>query len=237
MSDKRSAQDSILTDPAGALQIALLVLIVSSVDSVPGLCATTEGLKVCTQLNARATDKSGNGSKVRSGELDEGQMQGQTDGVKAIQKTLDDKTEAIASWFSKYDGIRRAAQMSPAEKVKANKLIDKGFFILLPGFGRISAQRLLKKMVSRYEKASVELEELPEIPETKELQLAYQSYFKNAHSVFKDCRRLISHPFAHSKDGGSLKKSIKKRKEQLDILESQNKLLDARLRDNLHIAP
>ncbi|MDZ4832821.1 MAG: hypothetical protein SGJ27_03375 [Candidatus Melainabacteria bacterium] len=125
--------------------------------------------------------------------------------------------------------------MTEDERSRADKLMHRRMLVLIPGFGRISAQKLLTKLVSQYENALTRLENLPEISETKELQSTYEQYFQKAHSIFVDCKRLISHPLARTKDGIRLKESIKERKKQLSALELRAKQLDGDLRDHYHM--
>lgn len=145
--------------------------------------------------------------------------------------------EKVRSWFCRYDKIRKEAQMTPRERRESYKLIGRGIGILIPGFGRISAQRLLEKMIVRYERAIKKFESLQEVPETKELHRKYKLYFVKAHSVFVDCKRLIKNPLlSRAKNKRSLRRSIANRKAELRAFEPQLKQLDKELREKYKIA-
>ena len=188
----------------------------------------TAVLSNCQSLSAAPDVNEFPPDKIRICQNDAGECKGN-------EKDLNN--EEIKNWFSMYDGIRRKAQMSPKEKSKADRYLHRGFAILIPGFGRIRAHKLLKTLINRYEKASSDLERLPEIPETKELKKAYVDFFKQSHSVFKDCNKLLVNPFAYNKKDGFLKKSIKERHKKLKSMESDAKTLDQKLRDKHNIEP
>ena len=152
------------------------------------------------------------------------------------QSVVDVDAPGLVDWFAKYDDIRRTAQMSEEERQLSDKLLGRGLGVLLPGFGRIAAQRLLKKMVERYETASRNLGQLPEIEATKQLQQTYIDYFTEAGSLFVDCRRMLHNPLARSKKYGFIKRSLKKRRKKLVDLENKAKTLDEQSRSKYGIA-
>ena len=148
------------------------------------------------------------------------------------------KQKKVETWFLKYDRIRKDAEMTIRERKESYKLRGRGIGVLVPGFGRLSAQRLLKNLIRKYDTAIKELEKLPSIPETEELQIKYKLYFEKAHSVFVDCGRLIRNPLlARAKGNRSLRKSIRNRRIELQALEPQLKQIDNKLRDEFGIPP
>ncbi|MBX9687720.1 MAG: hypothetical protein K2X27_13525 [Candidatus Obscuribacterales bacterium] len=140
--------------------------------------------------------------------------------------------ESVKSWFAKYDQIRQEAEMEASESKQAKELLNKGIFVLLPGFGRFSAQKLLKAQITRYERAAKEIGSLNAPPETKELQSKYQKFFQESHDLFVESSHIINNPlnplarFRHL----NLEKSLKKRKEELSMLELECKDIDHKLR-------
>ena len=131
-------------------------------------------------------------------------------------------------WLGKYDKIRERAEMEPQEREQADKLLKRGFLLLLPGFGKSTANKLLTSMANRYETAHKELESLPELPETRELQKKYEQYFAEARDLFTDCKKLLSNPLSRGHE--ELKQQIKARKLKLVQTESEAKDLDHKTR-------
>jgi hypothetical protein len=138
--------------------------------------------------------------------------------------------ERVRAWFESYDDIRRRSQMTPAERKQADDLLQRGFTLLLPGFGRIAVHRLLRKMISRYQTAASAMRELTPPPETRELHEGYTRYFLTASRLFADTRHAIGNPFRS-------RKGLSERKEDLAQLESSLKSLDKQLRDKYGIKP
>lgn len=137
--------------------------------------------------------------------------------------------ERVRAWFEQYDAIRRRAQMTAAERKSADALLKRGFTILLPGFGRISAHRLLRKMIARYETASSEMKELPAQVETRELHEGYTRYFDKARLLFDHTRKAINNPLRSRKE-------LVECKHELADLEASLKTLDKQLREKFGIA-
>ncbi|HEY9715346.1 MAG TPA: hypothetical protein V6C72_17875, partial [Chroococcales cyanobacterium] len=79
----------------------------------------------------------------------------------------------IKDWFSKYDQVRRDAQMNPQERQRADNLMSKGLSIIVPGEEKTITQNLLSSLVARNGKAAEQLKLLPVYPETKALHLGY----------------------------------------------------------------
>lgn len=157
--------------------------------------------------------------------------------LEEVAAEADEIKERVTEWFSQYDDVRRNAQMSPDERAHADKLKDGKWKLVIPGFARIQARRLLKKMIDRYEAADLELSSLPPPSETEDLQEGYASFFREAKVVFADNLRLLSNPFAKDTDGKPLRKVLRKRKKELETHEKRVKELDAQLRKKYGIAP
>lgn len=138
--------------------------------------------------------------------------------------------ERVRAWFASYDDIRRRAQMTAAERKQADDLLQRGFSVLLPGFGRIAVHRLLRKMIDRYQAAASAMRELNPPPETKELHEGYTRYFVTARQLFADTRHAIGNPFRS-------KKGLSERKDDLSQLEASLKSLDQQLRDKHGVKP
>ncbi|HEY9869017.1 MAG TPA: hypothetical protein V6D08_07610 [Candidatus Obscuribacterales bacterium] len=120
--------------------------------------------------------------------------------------------------------------MTPTERKQADDLLQRGFSLLLPGFGRIAAHKLLRTMISRYQTAASAMRELTPPPETRELHQGYTRYFVTARQLFVDTRQAIGNPFRS-------KKGLSERKEELTKLEASLKSLDKELRDKYGIKP
>jgi len=139
-------------------------------------------------------------------------------------------SERVRAWFERYDAIRRSAQMTPEERKIADGLLAKKITLLLPGFGRFAAQRLLKKQIERYEAAECAMKELPPTPETRELHEGYTRYFTTSKALFHDTLRALNNPL-HSK------KELGERKAKTAELDETLKATDKQLRDTYNIAP
>jgi hypothetical protein len=136
----------------------------------------------------------------------------------------------VRAWFERYDAIRRAAQMTPEERKTADSLMEKKITLLLPGFGRFAAQRLLKKQIDRYEAAANAMKELPATPETRELHEGYTRYFSKSGALFHDTLRALNNPLRS-------KKELEERKADVASLDESLKTTDKQLRDTYNIPP
>ena len=81
----------------------------------------------------------------------------QPSSIFAQQSIPQSANDQIHSWFYQYDQIRRAAQMSPAERQQADQILGKGLALFMPGQDKIVAQKLLADLVKRYEIACQQL--------------------------------------------------------------------------------
>lgn len=138
--------------------------------------------------------------------------------------------ERVRAWFERYDCIRRAAQMTPEERKIADRILDKKITLLLPGFGRLAAHKLLKKMIERYETAATAMKDLPALPETRELQDGYTRYFITSREVFQNSLKTLNNPLRS-------KKELEEHKQEQATLDASLKTLDKQLRDNYNIPP
>src|SRR4030095_7958225 len=138
--------------------------------------------------------------------------------------------DRVRAWFERYDAIRRSAQMTPEERKIADGLLSKKITLLLPGFGRFAAQRLLKKMIDRYAAAANAMKELPTMPETRELHEGYTRYFSTSRALFHATLHTLNNPL-HSK------KELQARKAEVAALDESLKTTDKQLRDTYNIPP
>jgi hypothetical protein len=101
----------------------------------------------------------------------------------AQQPTQENSVGVIKSWFAQYDQMRRAAQMSPAERQQADQILSKGLALFMPGQDKILAQKLLIDLVKRYDIACHQLSSLQIIPATEQLHRRYYQYFVDRASL------------------------------------------------------
>lgn len=136
----------------------------------------------------------------------------------------------VSDWFTKYDQIRRNAQMTAEEKAKAHKLMTAA----LTGNSaeKAAAKSMLSSMSNRYHRAISSLNNLGALPETTQLQKGYIRYFQTGNQFFQQYQRLMAmniNPAAIQGLDGARK--------QLTLLDVSNKLLDRKLRKQYAIAP
>lgn len=118
-------------------------------------------------------------------------------------------------WFSRYDQIRRGAEMTMADKFQSLLLASKR--------PEKRNAALASRMIQKYTTALTEMKQLESIPETKELQDGYIEYFNTARQIFSgylDAQHQV--PFTNQ--------SLMPPKKKLEELDKKNKTLDADLR-------
>lgn len=145
-------------------------------------------------------------------------------------KTNATSIKRVSDWFSKYDQIRRAAQMSPEEKAKAHKLMTAA----LTGnpADKAAAKNMLSSMSSRYQRAISSLRSLSTVPETSKLHSGYLRYFQTGNDFFQQYQRLIAKNINPTAIQG-----LDSSRKQLGLLDVSNKLLDKKLRKQYNIPP
>lgn len=128
--------------------------------------------------------------------------------------------QTVVEWFEKYDAIRRNAEMSAGDKLKHGNALKKA----LKSGDKISAgtKTFVEKMRAKYEAAAAAIKQLPEIPETKELQEGYIQYFTDMEHSFAEITTQDVTP-ASSQTKAETKANLEK-------LSAKNKALDASLR-------
>lgn len=138
----------------------------------------------------------------------------------------------VYSWFAQYDAIRKHAKMSLKEKLQSRHLL---VVIFVPmSYFSCDAQPFLQKMIDKYTEAIKQMEELPSLVETAELQEGYLKYFREARKLFEDiCEMQKVSPEERRK----IVPELMERKKELEKLDQANKQLDARLRLRHDIAP
>lgn len=145
---------------------------------------------------------------------------------------------SVAQWFSHYDNIRHAAQMSPQERQRADALMSRGFSILIPGDEKLATKQLLTSMVGRYQDACQQLAKVPQLSQTNALHHAYYNYFASAGQLFADYVRVQDNLFVtDAQTGQPVASSLIQRKQLLESLEHQCKQMDAQTRAQYGIAP
>lgn len=137
---------------------------------------------------------------------------------------------SVEDWFTQYDAIRRNAQMSLREKLAARRYLDRA------ARGKpndeeevVKAKQLASRLSSKYEAALNELNELPEIDETRTLHQGYSNYFSSTRQLFLDFEKY------QGNFEDSLRQSLMTRKAKIETLDKTNKRLDGRLRKMYHI--
>lgn len=145
---------------------------------------------------------------------------------------------SVAQWFHNYDQIRHQAQMSAAERQRADTLLSQGFSILMPGDEKEATRRLLESMVTRYQRACNQLKQLPQLNQTAYLHHAYYNYFATAGQLFSDYLRVQNNLLiTDATTGQPLATSLIQRKQNLESFEHECKQIDAQTRNKFGIAP
>jgi hypothetical protein len=137
---------------------------------------------------------------------------------------------SIRQWFASYDSVRKAAQMSPEERNRADGLLSKGLSVFVPGPEKMQAQKLLTGLVGKYQMAVEKLKQLPYYGETAQLHQAYFNYFSQAQGLFSDYLRVQDNIMAKDQNGRSIMADLMGRKAALEQLEAQCKAMDAAAR-------
>jgi hypothetical protein len=143
----------------------------------------------------------------------------------------------LKDWFSKYDEIRREAQMNPVDKQKADSMLSKGLAMFMPGPEKMEIQTLLQKLQLKNSIAADKLKKLNLYPETKALHFGYYQYFNDAQTLFGDYLKVQDNLMAKDAQGNSVMGQLMGRKAALEQLDIKNKALDEQLRQQLVIAP
>ena len=144
----------------------------------------------------------------------------------------------IKQWFSRYDVVRKQAQMSPSEKEQADNLLSQGLSVFVPGPNKTQAQKLLTGLVSKYQVASNQMKAMALYPETSQLHRGYYQYFTDARALFSDYLRVQDNLMVKDeRTGKSIMPQLMARKADLEKLEQQVKQLDGELRAQFAIAP
>jgi hypothetical protein len=147
------------------------------------------------------------------------------------------QSDPVKNWFNNYDQIRRQAQLSPAERQKADQIMGKGLSIFMPGADKALAQNLLANLVKRYDIAVQQMAALPVIPATEQLHRAYYQYFVDARRLFSEYLQLQDDLLATDPNTGQpVASGLVERKENLAALDQNNKMLDEKIRQQYGIA-
>jgi hypothetical protein len=142
----------------------------------------------------------------------------------------------LKDWFSKYDEIRREAQMNPVDKQKADSMLSKGLAMFVPGPEKIEIQALLQKLQQKNSIAAEKLKKLNLYPETKALHFGYYQYFNDSQTLFGDYLKVQDNLMAKDAQGNSVMGQLMGRKAALEQLDVKNKALDEQLRKQFGIA-
>jgi len=147
-------------------------------------------------------------------------------------------TEAakVQDWFGKYDNIRRQAQMSPQERARSDAMMSKGLSMFVAGDEKTEMQAFLRKLVQKNTAAADQLKQMPLYPETEKLHRGYYQYFTQAARVFNDYITVQNNPLAADAQGKSVAAGLLQGKSNLEMIDQNNKALDAQLRQQFNIA-
>lgn len=155
-----------------------------------------------------------------------------------IASSAEGQQNIVKVWFNNYDQIRRQAQLSPGERQKADQIMSRGLSIFMPGADKALAQNLLTELVNRYDVAAQQMAKLQIIPATEQLHRAYYQYFVQARGLFADYLKLQDDLLATDPNTGQpVASGLVERKENLAMLDQNNKMLDERLRQQFGIPP
>jgi hypothetical protein len=132
----------------------------------------------------------------------------------------------IGEWFSRYDQIRRDAELTLGEKLQCRGLLERGMQGEIKPGGRSAA--LAEKMIAKYGAAASRMQDLPTVMQTSELQSGYAQYFNQVHQLFQDC---LKSPEATAVTG----QALPERRKELEELDKKNKSLDEVLRKEFGI--
>lgn len=137
--------------------------------------------------------------------------------------------QRVVAWFTRYDSIRREAQMTPAEKANAIRLW--AMSSVAGDRETEDARAILTSMVVRYERAQRDLRAVPEIAETASLHRGYLAYFKRAHSDFSRYLNTLE-----TKSTRAALLQMENGRQDLAEIDVRNKSLDRRLRKHYKIS-
>ncbi|HEY9792153.1 MAG TPA: hypothetical protein V6D22_17240 [Candidatus Obscuribacterales bacterium] len=137
----------------------------------------------------------------------------------------------IVQWFTRYDAIRRQAQMTPEEKMTSGKLMTEMFTGAGSG-DKAEGKALLSKMVSRYTVATKQLNSLPPTPQTVELQKGYVDYFTTGRAFFSKYLHALD-----SNQSDNAMDNLRVDRLRMASLDMSNKSLDKKLRAQFGISP
>ena len=160
----------------------------------------------------------------------------QTQSQNASAATTTTPIAQIRDWFSKYDSIRREAQMNPTDRQKADGMLSKGLAIIMPGPEKVDTQQLLQKLATKNAFAADQMKKLNLYPETEQLHRGYYKYFTDAQTLFGDYLKVQDNLTVRDANNNPIAGQLMKRKKDLEDLDIANKALDAQLRTRFGIA-
>jgi hypothetical protein len=136
----------------------------------------------------------------------------------------------IKKWFARYDVVRRESKSTLKEKFQARRLL--GIFLNPLGFEIEDSRDIIGKVIARYGKAADDLEKIPQLPETEELQTGFIQFFREAKQLFLDMLEVENLPYDKRQMAW---RALGDRKRKLDELDRKNKTLDGWLRSKFYI--
>jgi hypothetical protein len=143
----------------------------------------------------------------------------------------------IKDWFTKYDEIRREAQMNPTERQKADAMLSKGLSMFVPGPEKLDTQQLLQKLQVKNSAAADQMKKLNLYPETEQLHRGYYKYFTDSQTLFGDYLKVQDNLMAKDATNTPIASQLMKRKKELEELDITNKALDSQVRAKFGIPP
>lgn len=138
--------------------------------------------------------------------------------------------QSVVTWFTKYDQVRREAQMTRSEKADAVRLWASSYVQTTDRDDEV-ARAILTRMVVRYDRAAKQLAALPQIPETKVLHKGYLEYFQRAHANFRGYVETLD-----KKSPRAAFAQMDLGRQPLALFDAGNKSLDRQLRTKYNIA-
>jgi hypothetical protein len=135
--------------------------------------------------------------------------------VRSTKREPHQRSASVTKWFSKYDQIRRDAEMTLGDKLQS--------LLLAAAKPDKKNAALASRMIEKYTTAVSEMNKLQSVPETRRLQVGYIEYFSTARQLFGDylhAQKVV--PFTN--------RSLIPTKKKLEQLDKTNKKLDDELR-------
>lgn len=133
------------------------------------------------------------------------------------QVAVNQNVKTAADWFRLFEKVEDSAQLSKADRNSGNLLMMRALAGVTTEPEQMRAEQLLTKMIARYRNASQKISALPELSETKPLQLGYAEYYKSAADLCQLCMLM------RSGDGGKYRRLTG---EEVQVLMERKRIID-----------